>query len=215
MRYFLFLTKKQKKNQTQFQLIWLSLSLYLFLVTLSKSAASWHSIRFPFQLSHKLSLLSVVRGWSFLAAAISFLPSTALCRVMPPSLSARCSNVYLDHLLLTLLIEDSLLLCALWPIVCFTLASFYKGRMSRKQLRRRRRHKRSRFRRCSQLNSCCVTALNKSEICWRWKIKELDRNNDMIGVDFIALMLCYKKSPEILLNVPEWRSLSRRWCLLW
>lgn len=110
----------------------------------SKSAVSWHSTRFPFLLSQKLSL-------------------------PPPSLSARCPNVYLDHLLLTLLTEGSWLLCALWLIVGFTLASFYKGRIPSKRLRRRRRCKRSRFLRCSQLNSCCVTALNQSEICWRWK----------------------------------------------
>lgn len=33
------------------------------------------------------------------------------------------------------------------------------------------------------------------------KIKELDRNNDMIGIDFIALMLCYVSVQALLLTL--------------
>lgn len=200
---FLFLTKKQKESNTipvdlifsvdpelrnkrvnktnEWRIFFKSWSV---LGQQSKSAVSWNSKSFCFRLTHRL--------WecSFLVANISFLSSTVLCCILPPSLSARCSTI--DHLLLTPLIENSSLLCALWPFVCFTLASFYKGRILCQPLRRRQRHKRSRFRRCSQLSSCCLTALNISEICWRWKIRQLDRNNDMMS-NISARIQCHKK----------------------
>lgn len=134
---------------------------------------SWNSRRLYFH-------FQTIYAFSQRYENVPFLWQTLASFLYPLWLSARCSIVYLDHLLLTLLTENPLLLCVLWLFVCFTLASFYKSRMLRKQLRRWQRHKRSRFRRCSQLSSCCLTALNIMEICWRWQISQLDRNNDMM-----------------------------------
>lgn len=133
---FSFLTKKPQKKSNTISVDMIYFKPWSVLGQQTKSAVLWYSRRFYFHLSNKLCLLSAARECSFLVANVSFLPSTVLCCILPPSLSARCSNVYLDHLLLTLLIENSSLLCALWPFVSFTLASFYKGRMLGKQLRR-------------------------------------------------------------------------------